>query len=131
MVNHLKAALQCIDKCFIFTAGILKCLVQNRTNIRHHIICICDRTETDTVGILCCRIKDLLSLLVGSIDRFICLCIRLLHDLMLCNQLLSFRLSICNQTVSLGLCILKDCILITDNLLITFDLIRSFQTKFT
>ena len=40
-------------------------------------------------------------------------------------------LCICDQCICLGLCILKDSILIADDLLITFDLVWSLKTKFT
>ena len=54
-----------------------------------------------------------------------------LHDLMLGNKLLSFILCICDQCICLCLCILKDGILIADDLLITFDLVWSLKPKFT
>ena len=131
MIYNVQASLKGIDESFVFAACILKSLIQNGADVGHHIICIGDRTETNAVGILCSGVKDLLSLTVRCIDGLVGLSVCLLHDLVLCHKLLRFILSICDQSVSLGLCILKDSILIADDLLITLDLIWCLKTEFT
>ena len=50
---------------------------------------------------------------------------------MLCYQFLCSCLRICDQCICLSLSILKDSGLIVNDLLITFNLIRSFQAEFS
>ena len=50
---------------------------------------------------------------------------------MLCYQFLCSCLRICDQCICLSLSILKDSVLIVNDLLITFNLIRSFQAEFS
>ena len=131
MVYNIHACLKSIDESFIFAASILKSLGKYGTDVCHHVICVCDRAETNAVSILCSGIQNLLSLTIRCIDSLVCLRICFLHDLMLGNKLLSFILCICDQCICLCLCILKDGILIADDLLITFDLVWSLKPKFT
>ena len=114
MVYNIHACLKSIDESFIFAASILKSLGKYGTDVCHHVICVCDRAETNAVSILCSGIQNLLSLTIRCIDSLVCLRICFLHDLMLGNKLLSFILCICDQCICLGLCILKNGVLITE-----------------
>src|SRR5699024_8810559 len=131
LVHNIKTTLKSVDKSLVFAAGVFQSITEYRADIRHHIVCVGNRAQTDAVGVLGSRIKDLLGLLVGCIDRIICLGVSFLHDLMLGYQLLGSCLRICDDSVRLGLCILKNGVLVADDLLITLDLIRRLQTEFS
>ena len=115
----------------IFAACIVQSVIQHISDIAHHVIRIGDGTKADTVGILCGGIQDLLSLAVRLIDRIIRLGICFLHDLMLLHQLLCPFLCVSDQCICFRLRILQNGVLIADDLLIPFDLIRCLQTQLT
>ena len=103
----------------------------NTFGICHKIICILDCSDPDCICITRCVIYNLLSLCRSLRYNLICLRISLLHDLMLADKLCRLYLRFFNHRIRLCLCIRKNRISVCDNLLITFNLVRSFQTKFS
>ena len=109
--------------------GLLYHILQHGLHICQHIICILDGSQTNLIGISGSIVQDLLGLTGSHLDHLISLLICLLHDLMLIDQLLILNICLCNNSLSFLLCICQDRILICQNLLIAFDLLRSLHAK--
>ena len=94
------------------------------------IICILYCSDSDRIGITGRIVYDLLCLCSRLRHDLIGLRICLLHNLVLADQFCSLNLSLFQHRICFCLCVSQYRIPITDNLLITFDLIRSLHTKF-
>ena len=100
-------------------------------SIGKKIICILHCPDTDIVGIISRIIQNLLCLVCCCHNNLVCLCVCLLHDLMLAYQFTCLCMCFFNHAFCFLLCIRKDRILVRNDLLITLDLIRCLHTKFT
>ena len=101
----------------------------NTFRIGQQIICILHSPDPDIIGVAGGIIQNLLRLFCSGSHNLICLGIRLLHDLMLAHQFICVDLRLFDHAVCFSLCIRKDRILICNDLLVTFYLIRSLHPE--
>ena len=101
----------------------------NVLSIRKKVIRILNCSHTDCICIRSSIVNNLLRLCSSLCYNLVCLCICLLHNLMFTYKFCCLYLCFFDHSISFRLCICQNRISISDNLLITFDLVWRFHTK--
>ena len=118
------------DHRIVVARGDFDGLFQYIFKIGEHAVCVLHCRGFHTVGFDHCVVYDFLSLLGSHRDDILCLCVRLLHDLVFAYQFCRLDFCVVDQSLRLLSGIVQDRFLVGDDLLIALDLLRCLHAQF-